>query len=303
MKAPEPPLYHIARGEEKYGPYEEHEVRRHLETGRIAPEDLCWREGMGEWERVGERFGPPRGVNNPAPPREPPAAPGRSVLPRVLKGLALSAVTAALIVWGPRALAEMRKALALGVGAWPEVTVPNTCTFQIPPRFEAKVGPHDEMSGVTQTDYQNNILACQATAAPKGEDALSVTGGEELCTVNITSHPRTSTANPADEDPARLDTRLQTEARQRYEQRQAKGVKVKLIEWQGTAVRPVGGLKAVITTEVCATGSGPAKVMHQAEMVNGDRVHKILIQYRQDQAGLWAPAMERVLESFDFERH
>jgi hypothetical protein len=66
--------YHISRQGQTYGPYPAEDVIRMLSEGRLLPTDLCWTEGMNEWQPVGEVFGaaPPP---SPVPPPGPAAAP------------------------------------------------------------------------------------------------------------------------------------------------------------------------------------------------------------------------------------
>ncbi|MGC8882628.1 MAG: GYF domain-containing protein [Bryobacteraceae bacterium] len=61
--------YFISRGGQTYGPYPEEEIRRMLSEGRILASDLCWTQGMPQWQPVSQVFGAPA---VPAPP--PPAA-------------------------------------------------------------------------------------------------------------------------------------------------------------------------------------------------------------------------------------
>jgi hypothetical protein len=44
--------YHITTKGEQSGPFPESELRSMLVAGEIAPNDLCWTEGMKEWEPI-----------------------------------------------------------------------------------------------------------------------------------------------------------------------------------------------------------------------------------------------------------
>lgn len=48
--------YHLARNNQATGTCSEHEIRRRLASGDLAPGDLCWAEGMSEWRPLGEVF-------------------------------------------------------------------------------------------------------------------------------------------------------------------------------------------------------------------------------------------------------
>ncbi|OYW74927.1 MAG: hypothetical protein B7Z37_15605 [Verrucomicrobia bacterium 12-59-8] len=65
--------YHLARGEEQLGTFNDLDVSAGLREGRFKPTDLCWAEGMPEWLSLGahlQELNPEAGV---PPLPEPPA--------------------------------------------------------------------------------------------------------------------------------------------------------------------------------------------------------------------------------------
>lgn len=48
--------YHLARGEEQLGTFSDLEVSSGLRQGRFKPSDLCWTEGMAEWQTLETRL-------------------------------------------------------------------------------------------------------------------------------------------------------------------------------------------------------------------------------------------------------
>lgn len=48
--------YHIARGEERLGTFNDLDVSSGLREGRFLPADLCWTEGMPEWQTLEMRM-------------------------------------------------------------------------------------------------------------------------------------------------------------------------------------------------------------------------------------------------------
>jgi len=72
--------YHISRQGQTYGPYPAGDVQRMLNEGRLLPTDLCWTEGMANWEPLGKVMG---GAVAPAPaPAAPRPAPVQPAQPR-----------------------------------------------------------------------------------------------------------------------------------------------------------------------------------------------------------------------------
>lgn len=51
--------YHLARGGQQIGTFTEEEVRSGLAAGRFQSGDLCWTEGMTDWQPVGSKFSAP----------------------------------------------------------------------------------------------------------------------------------------------------------------------------------------------------------------------------------------------------
>ncbi len=65
-------LWYYAKGNQRFGPVEEPEMRRLIAVGGVQRNDLVWREGLPDWRPAGEleTFFPP-----PAPPMPFPVAP------------------------------------------------------------------------------------------------------------------------------------------------------------------------------------------------------------------------------------
>jgi hypothetical protein len=50
--------YHVGRAGQQLGVYPEETIRDMLQRGELHPDDLGWREGQGEWQPLGQLFGP-----------------------------------------------------------------------------------------------------------------------------------------------------------------------------------------------------------------------------------------------------
>lgn len=75
--------YHIARGGQQIGTFTEEEIRSGLATGRFQSGDLCWTEGMTDWQPAGSKFASPAASPSMPPPVSsvnPYAAPQSQVL-------------------------------------------------------------------------------------------------------------------------------------------------------------------------------------------------------------------------------
>ena len=63
--------YHLARGEEQLGTFNDLDVSAGLREGRFKPTDLCWAEGMPEWRTLASHLvelNTEAGIPPPIPP-------------------------------------------------------------------------------------------------------------------------------------------------------------------------------------------------------------------------------------------
>lgn len=74
--------YHVAKNGAQLGQMSEEEIVRRLQTGELASGDLCWTDGMGDWQPLGSKFQSPAVFAAPPPPASfnPYAAPASNVL-------------------------------------------------------------------------------------------------------------------------------------------------------------------------------------------------------------------------------
>jgi hypothetical protein len=78
-------MIHVNRGASSLGVFSEEEVREGLRTGRFAPTDIGWREGMANWQPLSQ-FAELAGVTPAAPPLQT-GAPSGSGSPGPRSGL------------------------------------------------------------------------------------------------------------------------------------------------------------------------------------------------------------------------
>lgn len=105
--------HHITKDGKQSGPYSIDEIRELIASGELTEDDLCWAQGMTEWEPIRRMLSP--GTNMPPPPpiaqesqrsiaasSESPASPhsGSSSLPAALKNLASSLIALGKMIFG-----------------------------------------------------------------------------------------------------------------------------------------------------------------------------------------------------------
>src|SRR5438132_14090798 len=78
-------MIHVNRGATSLGTFSEEEVREGLRTGRFAPTDLGWREGMPQWQPLSQfaefaSAAPGPAALQPSPPPSQPSPPASAAL-------------------------------------------------------------------------------------------------------------------------------------------------------------------------------------------------------------------------------
>lgn len=78
--------HHIARNGQQLGVFAEQEIQSGIASGQFLPDDLCWTEGMTDWQPLGARFQMPAVFAASAPALAPAvfnpyAAPASNVMP------------------------------------------------------------------------------------------------------------------------------------------------------------------------------------------------------------------------------
>jgi hypothetical protein len=60
-------VYYIAKDGKQTGPIDEEAIRRQIATGELSASDLCWCEGMAEWQSIGTVFSLSQKAATPPP--------------------------------------------------------------------------------------------------------------------------------------------------------------------------------------------------------------------------------------------
>lgn len=109
--------YYIHKNGEQSGPYPEAELLEKLENRELSFNDMCWCEGMGEWQALHETIEMPEMAAPPPAPATPPPPPPASPPPPVYSTVTQPTGTSASqkeINWTP-ALVTMCVAYAFGL--------------------------------------------------------------------------------------------------------------------------------------------------------------------------------------------
>lgn len=137
--------YHLARGEEQLGTFNDLDVSSGLREGRFLPTDLCWTEGMKDWVPLGRHMEQLAAETGVAPPE-------RSAI------RALREEVRSDHVRGPE-LASLAQRLAAKIIDWIMLLIPLIMMFMalMDPAFEAEILKHQGDANALMEALQKQI--------------------------------------------------------------------------------------------------------------------------------------------------
>jgi uncharacterized RDD family membrane protein YckC len=147
--------YHLARGEEQLGTFNDLDVSAGLRDGRFKPTDLCWADGMTEWRTLGSHL---QELNMEAGPPPLPEAGGLAALRAEVRRD--QAVRLELASRGQRLAAKLID--------WAMLMVPVLVFFMamMDAPFEAEIRAHQNDAAALMETLQKQIDKMQTSGNP-----------------------------------------------------------------------------------------------------------------------------------------
>ncbi len=144
--------YHLARGEEQLGTFSDLDVSAGLRNGRFQPTDLCWAEGMKDWQTLKTHM---QDVAEETGTAQPPVIPAIAALEAEVRKDRASRL----------ALASLGQRLAAALVDWASILVPMMIMFTvlIDERFEAEIRTVQNDPQAVMDALQRQIEKIQAT--------------------------------------------------------------------------------------------------------------------------------------------
>ncbi|MCO6509770.1 MAG: hypothetical protein J5I65_03180 [Aridibacter famidurans] len=75
---------------------------------------------------------------------------------------------------------------------------------------------------------------------------------------------------------------------------------LKLIRWLGVEIVKINGSYGLKTSYLRQGGSNPPVLVEQYHFENHDRTHTVTVSYRYEDADVWKPAIDTVVDSLRF---
>jgi len=194
---------------------------------------------------------------------------------------------------------------------WETVSIPEICTFQIPPTVEIQKETYKRISEQARKMVLDITQSSDSVIAqPKGINDLDPVALKKYCRIIV------ETVRGTKGDYAKLDEPLlvseaelkefDKEFKNQLEQQaamwNAKGVKMTILSWKPAKITHVNGVYALINTYTRSINDAPSVLVQVYWIQNNDVMHTITISYRESEKDIWADDLGRVINTFKFEK-
>jgi hypothetical protein len=194
---------------------------------------------------------------------------------------------------------------------WQTVSIPEICTFQIPPTMEIQKGNYKQGN----EKFQKEILEIPITpdrvvVQQKGLNSFDPQALKRYSRVIVETargqhgdYETLYTPLIAPEgELIDIDAVLKQQIQQSATQSAAKGMKLEILSWQPTKIVRVNGIDALKTSYSRSMNNGPPTVVNIYMIQNNDYMHRITISYRLAEKSLWATDLMKVINTFKFKK-
>lgn len=194
--------------------------------------------------------------------------------------------------------------------SWSLVSIPDTCSFRIPPTMELQKGAYRILSDAYRGQYfQANSATARNVIQQKGLNANDASARARYVRVII----ETQTAKRGDylslgsslselqqSDIAELDSIAKKAFQREMDQATAAGLQPKLKSWNGTRIVSLNGVECFLTEYTRALGASPDVFVRLYRIMNNDKMHSVSVSYRLSERSLWESDLVTLLKTLQF---
>jgi hypothetical protein len=193
---------------------------------------------------------------------------------------------------------------------WETVSIPEICTYQIPPTVEIQKGTYKKVVDQLQkTILKIDQSPDRVIAQPKGINNFDPLALKRYCRIIVETErgskgdylklyePLAASAAELRE----LDKEMKNEMQQAA-LAAPKGMKMTILSWQPSKIVRVNGVEALLTSYTRSVNDAPPVLVRMYMIQNNDAMHKIAISYRESEKDLWAEDLNKVIDTFKFQK-
>ena len=194
---------------------------------------------------------------------------------------------------------------------WETVSIPEICTFQIPPTVEIQKGTYKRIND----QFKKMVLEISESpdrviAQPKGINDLDPVALKKYCRIIIETERGTKGDYVKLDEPLlvseaelkELDKEFKNQLEQLVAIWNAKGVKMTILSWQPFKITRVNGVDALVITYTRSINDAPSVLVQVYTIQNNDVMQKIAISYRESEKDIWADDLGKVINTFKFKK-
>lgn len=196
--------------------------------------------------------------------------------------------------------------------SWSMVSIPETCSFRIPPTMELQEGAYRVLSDAYRgRHFQANSATARNVIQQKGLNANDASAKSRYVRIII----ETQTAKRGDylvlgsslsefqqSDIAELDSIAKMAFQREIDQATAAGLQPKLKSWSGTRIVSLNGVECFVTEYTRALGTSPDVFVQLYRIMNNDRMHSVSVSYRLQERAIWEADLATLINSLHFVR-
>ncbi len=194
--------------------------------------------------------------------------------------------------------------------SWTLVSIPDTCSFRIPPSMELQEGAYRIVSDEYHRKYfQANSATTRNVIQQKGLNSNDAPARLRYVRVII----ETQTANRGDfpslgsslsewqeSDIEDIDSIAKMAFQREMDQATVAGLQPKLKFWNGTRIATLNGVECFVTEYTRALGTSPDVFVQLYRIMNNDKMHSVSVSYRLSEWALWESDLATLLRTLQF---
>jgi len=194
-----------------------------------------------------------------------------------------------------------KKEAPLRIDGWLNITIPGICRFQAPPTMEIQGGDYKKVKEAIM-EVLEITLSADLILQQKGlNDRNDEKARERYCRILVnTSKGAEGEFFPLGEKPSATKADLQDfdrESRKLIEQQ------FTILDWYPTTVEKINGFYALKTSYRRSLKSAMNPVVVTIYNIHNHRMlHTVTVSYRESETELWKADLDRVINTFEFER-
>jgi hypothetical protein len=194
---------------------------------------------------------------------------------------------------------------------WLMVSIPEICTYQIPPTVEIQKGTYKQINDQNRKMiFEINVSSDRVVAQPKGINDFDLTALKKYCRIIVETTRGTKGDYAKLDEPLlaseaemkEIDKEIKNQSDQLAAIWDANGVKMTILSWQSAKIISIKGVDVLMWTFTRSMNDSPPVLVQMYIIQNNDLMHSIAISYRESEKDIWVDDLGKVINTFKFKK-